>query len=280
MIGRHGPDSLGDVRKRERRLKRQRAHRESRKATQAAREFADPRGLSVQITAQGGIPVTEESYIFAIEPIRLDGGAELWFQSPHVPPFYLLTAKMFRDRAEPKRVAAVTATTETPDGTLRPLNAKGAFDAIEGLAISVILAAAAIEAHANDMISRLDEAAQITVTRRGMAHVYERDSMERSLGLEEKLDLVGPLFTGRPSIKGTSPWEAYRRVVDLRNELVHPKREAVPKYDPDDPSPYGLLMRGKGSRAPEDAATVIEAIEPGWIPNRIRGELGLPPRGS
>ncbi len=49
----------------------------------------------------------------------------------------------------------------------------------------------------------------------------------------------------------------------------------MPEYDPDDPSPYGLLLRGKGSRAPEDAATVIEAIEPGWIPSRIRGELGL-----
>ncbi len=229
--------------KKQKNRRRQRAQLESRKASQAAREFADPRGLSVEVVAQGGVPVTEETRIFAIEPIRLDGGGELWFQSPHVQPFYLLTAKLYRDRAEPKRIAAVTATTETPDGTLRPLDPRGAFDAIEGLTISVILAAAAIEAHANDMISRLDENAQVTVTRRGIAVVYERVSMERSLGLEQKLDLVGPLFSGRPSIKGTSPWEAFRRVVDLRNELVHPNIGGVGHRV------AGSTRPGPGSRA-------------------------------
>jgi hypothetical protein len=29
--------------------------------------------------------------------------------------------------------------------------------------------------------------------------------------------------------------------------------------------------------APEEAAAVIEALEPGWIRNEVREELGLPP---
>jgi hypothetical protein len=260
--------------KKERKRKRERAKLAARrKAALEAKEFPDKRGISTEVLAQGGVPVTEETHIAVIEPIRLATGEELWFQSPHITPFYLLISKQFRDAAEPKRVDAVTKTATTPDGSLRPLDAEGAFDALEGLVLSVILAAAAIEAHANDMIGRLPEDATVTVDRKSMAVVYERDSMERALRLGEKLNLVGPLLTGKPSIKGTAAWAAYRRVVKLRNELVHPRREV--EDDPDDPSPYGRLMKGEGSKAPEDAAAVIEAVEPGWIPGRLRSEFGF-----
>jgi hypothetical protein len=41
------------------------------------------------------------------------------------------------------------------------------------------------------------------------------------------------------------------------------------------PSAFGPLLLGEASSAPEDAAAVIEALEPGWIPARVRPELGL-----
>ena len=97
--------------------------------------------------------------------------------------------------------------------------------------------------------------------------------MERGLNLAEKVTLVGPMLTGGRSIKGTKAWEAYRRVVSVRNELMHAKSEA--QADPDDPGPFGLLMRGDGSRSPEDAAAVIHAVEPDWIPEYARKELGI-----
>jgi len=259
---------------RAKRRKKQRVQSAARRKTAVAgREFPDPRAVTAQVTAMDGVPVDEETFIFAVEPIRLDGGDVLMFQSPHVPPFYLLTAKAFRDTAEPQRIEALNRTSRETDGSLRPLDAAGAFDALEGLAVAVILSAAAIEAHANDMIRRLPEDASVTVKRKNVEIVFERESMERALYLEEKITLVGPMLNGGKSIKGTVAWEAYRRVVPLRNELLHMKSRA--QNDPDEPGPFGLLMRGEGSRAPEDAAMLIHAVEPDWIPNRVRAELGI-----
>jgi hypothetical protein len=123
------------------------------------------------------------------------------------------------------------------------------------------------------MIRRLDEKASVTVERKGLQVVYERDSMERGLNLAEKVTLVGPMLTGRPSIKGRRAWEAYRRVTSLRSELLHMKSKA--ENDPDKPGPFGQLLLGEGSKAPEDAAAVIHAVEPDWIPKHVRADFGL-----
>jgi len=63
------------------------------------------------------------------------------------------------------------------------------------------------------------------------------------------------------------------RVNKLRNALVHV--ESVARNNPDDPGPFGKLMLGEGSKAPEGAASVIEALEPGWMPEHARPLLGL-----
>jgi hypothetical protein len=211
-----------------------------------------------------------------IEPVRLPSGDELYFQSPFIVPFYLLKAKTLRDGAEPKRIRALGETRREADGTLRPLDPSGAFDALEDLALSVILAAAAIEAHANDMIGRLPDDAMVEVPTRvaGKTILVMRNkaAMDR-LRLGEKLTRAVPLLNGRPSIKGTTAWQVYRRLIRIRNELLHQKRVAV--NNPLKPSAFGRLMLGEGSSAPEDAAAVIEALEPGWVPEHVRPELGL-----
>jgi hypothetical protein len=73
--------------------------------------------------------------------------------------------------------------------------------------------------------------------------------------------------------RGTVAWQKYKRLFRIRKALVHPRREAV--SDPLKPSAFGRLLLGEGSSGPEDAASVIEALEPGWLPGRIRLELGL-----
>jgi hypothetical protein len=260
--------------KREKQRRKEIRQREARqKAKAAEREFPDPRGTFAQVLAQGDVPVDEETFVMLIEPIRLPSGDVLAFQSPHVAPFYLLTAKALRDNAEARREAAIGNTVRGADDWLRPTNPADSFDALEGLALNVILSSAAIESHANDAIGRLPEDATIEVERRGVAVVYERDSMERSLGLGQKVGDAVRLLTGRATIRGSAAWEAFLRVTRLRNELMHPKREA--ENDPDDPGPFGKLMLGEGSRAPEDAASVIEALEPGWLPQHVRPLLSL-----
>jgi hypothetical protein len=247
-----------------------------RKTAQVEPEFPDPRATFVQITAQDGVPVDEETFAVVIEPIRLDSGDGLFFQSPHVPPFYLLTAKAYRDRAEPKRLTTRTNTVRAKDGDFRPRDNKAAFDALEGLAIAVILSAAAIEAHANDMIGRLPDDAMVEVpTRLGgqtVAVMRSKAAMDW-LPMSDKLAHAAPLLHGSESIKGTVAWQKYKQLFRIRNALMHPRREAI--NDPLKPSPFGRLLLGEGSSAPEDAAAVIEALEPGWLPEHVRPELGL-----
>jgi len=245
-----------------------------RQAVLSARELPDDSAARAKVTVVHDVPVDEKTFAVVVESIRLDRRDVLTFQSPYAPPFYLLSAKAFRDRAEPKRIEALTRTKRGKDGKLRPLDPAGAVAALEGLAIAVILSAAAIEAHANDMIRRLPEDASVEVQRKSIRVVYERNAMEQSLNLVEKITLIGPLLTGRDSIKGTKAWEAYWRVVPLRNELLRVEPDGGSNSD--QPGPFGLLMRGDGSCAPEDAAVAIDAVEPNWIPKHARLELGIP----
>jgi hypothetical protein len=95
-------------------------------------------------------------------------------------------------------------------------------------------------------------------------------------GGTDKLHLCAPLLHDSESIKGTTAWAKFKQINRERNKLVH-KRRAEVHDDPTKPSVFGRLLLGELSQAPEDAAGVIEAIEPGWIPKEIREELGLPP---
>ena len=262
--------------KRQKQARQRRAVAARRQAE--AQETPDTRSIFTSVTAQDGVPVTEETLIVVIEPITLPSRAELWFQSPHIQPFHLIEAKRLRDDAEPKRLASVTKTVRTPDGSLRPVSPGAVFDALHGLAVSVILCAVAIEAYANDAIRRLPDDSMLEVmTRVGgktIPVMRGKPDMDR-LRIGEKLTRVVPLLTGRDSIKGSKAWQDFRRINRLRNDLVHMKPEV--RNDPEKPSPFGRLLLGEASTAPEDAAAVIEALEPGWFPERLRADFGLPP---
>jgi hypothetical protein len=243
------------------------------------REAVDRRSITANVEAMGGVPVAEPTQIVVVEPLRLDGGEALYYQAPSIESFYLLKAKALRDRAEPKRERTVTRTMTTPDGSLRPRDPSASHDAIEDLAIAVILSFAAIEAYANNAIGRLPEDAMVEIPERvgGRTIPVMRNKAAMDwLSVGDKLTRAVPLLTQRESIRGDGRvWPKFRRIRRLRNALVHMRREAY--NDPDAPGPFGQLLRGEGSQAPEDAAAVIEAVEPGWIPEQARAELGLPP---
>jgi hypothetical protein len=236
----------------------------------------DRRSIAFEITGMDGVALDEPHVGVIIEPVRLASGDDLYFQTPFVVPFYLLKAKALRDAAEPLRVTAVTRTAREEDGTLRPLDPFGVLDALEDLALSVILSAAAIEAHANDMIGRLPDDAMVEIpTRVGgkTVPVMRNKAAMDWLPISDKLGRAAPLLHGSKSIKGTAIWPKYKRLFRTRNALVHQRREAV--NDPLKPSAFGRLVLGEESSAPEEAAAVIEALEPGWLPEKIRPELGL-----
>jgi hypothetical protein len=264
---------------RKKRVRHRRAMEARRRAEAGAQEVPDNRSIFAGVTAQDGVPVTEETLMVVIEPITLPSGAHLWFQSPHVQPFHLIEAKRLRDEAEPKRLEATTKTVRTRDGSLRPVRPAAAFDAIHGLAVSAILCAVAIEAYASDAIRRLPDDAMVEVPTRvgGETIAVMRSKLEMDwLPIGDKLHRVVPLLTARPSIKGTKAWQDFRRINQLRNALVHMKPEVLD--DPSKPGPFGRLMLGEASDAPEAAAAVLEALEPGWFPERLRAEFGLSPK--
>jgi hypothetical protein len=257
--------------------KRRKAKQGKKSGPPPKREPVDERrSIAVDVVAMDGVSLEEPHVAVVIEPIRLESGDDLYFQSPHVVPFYLLKAKALRDVGEPRRLAALASTKREDDGTLRPHDPFKVLDALEDLALSVIMAAAAIEAHANDMIGRLPDDAMVEIpTRLGgetVAVMRDKAAMDW-LPMSDKLGRAVPLLHGQGSIKGTVAWQKYKRLFRVRNALVHPRREAI--NDPLKPGPFGRLMLGECSSAPEDAAAVIEALEPGWLPERVRPELGL-----
>jgi hypothetical protein len=105
--------------KRRKQARQRRRAQDRRRAGVYPSETTDPRAVSATVEAMDGVPVTEETQIVLIEPITLPSGEHLWFQSPHVQPFYLLEAKKMRDAAERKRLGAITKTIRTPDEVRR-----------------------------------------------------------------------------------------------------------------------------------------------------------------
>jgi hypothetical protein len=247
--------------------------------TQPDRTTDSRRGLAVEVTAVDGKALDEPGLAVIVEPVLLESGETLWFQAPFTIPFYLLKAKALRDAAEHRRLAALSSMKPDDEGGMTIHDAFAALDAIEDLALAVIAALTAIEAHANDMIGRLPDDAMVEIPTRlgGSTVAVMRDKAAMDwLPLSDKIARAAPLLDHSASIKGTVAWQKYKRLSRLRNALVHPRRIAV--NDPLKPSAFGKLLRGDGSSAPEDAAAVIEALEPGFVPAEIREEFGLPPR--
>jgi hypothetical protein len=265
--------------KREKRLRHQKRGAEQRKQEAVPEPaFPDPRLLTVEVTAIGGVPVAEPTFIYPVDRRRLDDQKVLAFHAPSVPAFYLMTAKELRDQGEPERTKVMETIKPSPErndwAEMDVSDDSLAMDALGKLASAVILSMAAVEAYANEAIDRLDAAETVTIERRGEQIDVAQPELVRRLGLDEKLDLVAPKVSGHPSIKGTQPWEIFKKLNELRGEVVHVKARGRTD-DPDVPSVLGRLLLGEGSKCVEDATTVITACDPGWLPEAARQALGL-----
>jgi hypothetical protein len=120
--------------KRDKQRKQERRQREARRGmTPVPAEEPDDRATFAQVQETVEGLARAGDFLVVIEPIRRASGDAVWFQSPHVVPFYLLTAKRLRDEGEPQRLAALTNTVRLPDQTLRPREPAASFDALEGL---------------------------------------------------------------------------------------------------------------------------------------------------
>jgi hypothetical protein len=152
-----------------------------------------------------------------------------------------------------------------------PTDAVAVFDALSQLSAAVILAFAAIEAFANEVIELLPESA--TVIPEGRRKPVQRDRMARSLRLRDKLELAIPQVEQVQALDPESPlWGSFEELKDLRDSVVHLKERGA-SNDPDVPSPYGRLILGEADDAPERAASIVDALWPEFLPERVRSAL-------
>jgi hypothetical protein len=263
-----------------------RKSRELRREEQAAVEeaaapetqFPDPRLLTFPVKELDGKPVSEPTFVFPVDRLRLPDKRVLAFHAPTMPGFFLLTAKGLLDEGEQDRQQVLEAIRVPPDrldyADVNVSDDSAALDALGKIASAIILSAAAVEVYANECVDRLKDNVTVDVERRGAMQSVPKSEMIRRLSLEEKLDLGVPKAAGVESIKGKAPWERFKKLNELRGEVVHYKPRGQTD-DPDVKSALGQLLTGEGSSCVADAAAVITAYEPTILPEATRQALGV-----
>lgn len=215
------------------------------------------------------------SYVSPVRTVILGDGREVMVMHPQAVSFYLIEAKRHRDRAERVRRNVLKTLRQRADGVWASTNTPAVLDCLSGLITAVLFSFTAIEAMANGAIDSLPDGAQVTVERQGSPTDVPKAEMVRRLSLTEKLHLVVPRLTGRPSVKGTQSWEAYVKLMRLRNELVHVKTDFAYAGDAQNPSAPWLLLRGDASACVEDVVALISALNPDWLTADTIKELGV-----
>ena len=261
-----------------------RKSRELRRQQQAAqtaaaeKAFPDPRLLTFPVKELDGKPVSEPTFAFPVDRLRLPDKRVLAFHQPTMPGFFLVTASQLLEEGERQRqevMAAIRVPADRLDyADVNVSDDAAALDAIGNIAAAIILSAAAVEAYANECVDRLKDSVIVDVERGGAMQTVRKSEMVRRLSLEEKLDLVVPKAAGVASIKGKGPWEKFKRLNELRGEVVHYKPRGKTD-DPDIKSALGRLLTGEGSNCVTDAAAVVTAYEPTVLPESTRQALGL-----
>jgi hypothetical protein len=242
-----------------------RAHRQARDRPERAQ---DPRLVGVRIAALGGIQAAPGTWAVAVSPVRMDDGRVLNWYSPQPVAFSLVEAKRLCDRAVPKRRQVLGNLRKRENDSYGPTNARVALDCLSDLAAAVLFAFTAIESLANHSIDQLDDDATVTIERAEGPLEITKDDMVRRLGIGEKLTLVVPMLPDGANFKGTEPWERYRHLKRLRDDLVHVKQRGYDP-DPDVRTAYDRVMLGDADTCWQEARDVVLAARPGFLPDHV-----------
>ena len=96
-----------------------------------------------------------------------------------------------------------------------------AFGFYERMIGSVVFAATALEAFANEQIP--DTFIYVDSSDKKFTRSFDKQQIERQLSLDTKIGDVMPLALGAKSIKGGKLWGAFTRLRDLRDRIIHMK---------------------------------------------------------
>jgi hypothetical protein len=255
-------------------------HRRTRPAHRPARERPerdqDPRLVATRILKMGDDPAPPGTWAVVVSPVRMDDGRMLNWHPPQPVAFHLIEGKRLCDRAVPKRRRLTGNLATRPNESYGPANSRIPLDILADLTAAVLFAFTAIESLANHSIDQLDESATVTVERGDGPVEIPRDDMVRRLGISEKLTLAVPLLADGEDFKGTRPWERYRHLKRLRDDLVHVKQRGDDP-DPDVRTAYDRLILGDGDECWQDALSVVRAARPEFLPDHVLQALDYNP---
>jgi hypothetical protein len=205
--------------------------------------------------------MTPQTDALAILRVELRDGRVLALRDPQVVGFNLFEAQRRARRGGRTRRQAVADLFRRDDGTWRISDPMTELDLVSDLAAAVLFSYSALEALGNDTIEQLKPSASVHVERDGQRLAVRRDRMEEMLSVPEKLSVVVPAFTGKPSIRGTALWRRLMRICRLREGLALPIDRA-----PNDPGIFGPLIRGDADRCADDAIAAVRTLRPELLP--------------
>jgi hypothetical protein len=187
--------------------------------------------------------------------------------------FSLVEAKRLCERAVPRRLRILGNLQRRKNDSYGPQNSMRTLDVVSDLWSAVLHSFAAIEATANDSIDGLPAEAVVTIGKKNRTREVSQPEMVRTLNLDEKLSRAVPLLDIGVEIVGTRPWERYRHLKGLRDDLVHVKvRNGNP--NPNVRTAYDRLLLGDGDSCARDAFDIVQAARPGFLGDHVVEHLG------
>src|SRR4051794_6273878 len=109
-----------------------RRSRAGRRAAQRPERAQDPRLIASRVLGKDGVPVTEETWVLGVSPVRMPDDRLLMWHPPQPVAFNLIEAKRARDRGARQRRAIMAKLRARPDG-YGPENARAAVDCVRDL---------------------------------------------------------------------------------------------------------------------------------------------------
>jgi hypothetical protein len=252
------------------RIREQRKERERRDLEEM---WLDPRLRAARARHVAGQPRRRTGYqLRVLSRVELSDGRTVIYPAPQIGAFSLVEAKRLRDDAEPRRLRILdNLEPRTDEDAFQPTDTGEVLDVMSALFAAVLFSFSAIESLANETLERLPE--QTTWSdHRGKQH--DREWMVRYGKIETKLQEMIPAFTDVPPLpRGRRTWQRFKKLKDLRDDLVHAKNRGA--YSSGDTPAYGRLLAGEAATCVEDAFAVCESIAPAYFPSHVRAALGV-----
>lgn len=211
-----------------------------------------------------GTPVYQSSYVKAAP------GEIFAFTTPSAVAMALNVAR--EASAQAAKLGAIIRYDKvtTPDGVGKSASQESLpllYGFFEQCMVSAIFSFQAVEAFCNQVISR-ELRLPMDVKLRGKRQTLTPSQLERLLSTEEKLCQVLPNIRDRPTPKGKSVWEPFKRLQTARDSTVHLKSRD--QYTMDEDSLFFQFLSHRASEFPVAASQVIKYYfardaEPRWL---------------